>query len=135
MEVSIRTTAEVIDYAITARVVIRYSAHRPYEVLMRIGEGDDPIEWVIGRELLRDGIWSTLTSRVGQGNVQVWRSATQPYRAMIRLRGPEGQAVLALPWEDVARLVQRAYRLVPRGQESRHLDVDRAIRALLGGVA
>lgn len=56
MEVSIRTTAEVIDYAITARVVIRYSAHRPYEVRMQISEGNETVEWIFGRELLAEGL-------------------------------------------------------------------------------
>jgi len=136
MEVSIRTSAEVIDYAITARVVIRYSAHRPYEVRMQIGE-DSRVEWIFGRELLAEGLEAPPWRAAGDGDVQVWTTNSTPPRVIVQLYSPDddGTARLGLPWEDVARLVQRSYRVVPRGQESRHLDVDRAIRALLGGVA
>lgn len=136
--VSVRTHAHLCGYPSPhgqVTVILRYDTDHPYTTRMEISDSTEYVEWSYARDLLDDALSAPPHCPVGDGDVCVWTGDGPDPVVYVRLSGEGDRCTLALPWDDVARYVQRAYRVVPRGQESRHLDVDRAIRALLGGVA
>lgn len=117
------------DAAVPLPVALRYDSRDPYAVhaTFRTGHGDG-VEWVFARELLASG-----TERlVGEGDVRVWPDSQSGAEVVfVALTSPDGEALLAAPAGELAHFVRRTYALVPEGMESRHLDVDSTITALL----
>jgi sporulation and cell division protein SsgA len=111
-----------------------YSREDPYAIRIAFHTGlDEPIEWVFARDLLSMGI----EGREGVGDVQVWPSAGsesgQPGSVLnIELSAPFGQAHFEAPIREVSDFLRRAYRVVPDGEESDHIDVEGELNDLLG---
>jgi Streptomyces sporulation and cell division protein, SsgA len=132
-----------------------YSGRDPYAVRMAFHVGtDEPVEWIFARDLLAAGI----TSRQGEGDVQVWPSprscadADSPdmiasagtasdddgpsdsYRDTvlnIELSSPFGRAHFEAPTGAMAAFLERTYQLVPADQESDFIDIETELADLL----
>jgi len=123
---------------------MHYSGSDPYAVRMafHVGTGE-PVEWIFARDLLAAGI----ESRQGDGDVQVWPSATSCADTdgldvigsaeaggrilNIELSSPFGQAHFEAPARAVSAFLQRTYHIVPPGKESRYIDIDTELHDLL----
>jgi Streptomyces sporulation and cell division protein, SsgA len=123
-----------------------YSGSDPYAVRMAFHVGtDEPVEWIFARDLLAAGV----ESRQGEGDVQVWPSASAaetgeldvigapesrgiPGKVLnIELSSPFGQAHFEAPAEAMSAFLQRTYQIVPAGQEGRHIDIETELNDLL----
>ncbi|GAA1242774.1 SsgA family sporulation/cell division regulator [Kitasatospora nipponensis] len=118
-------------------VTLRYRAVDPLAVRMLFPAAyslDEPLEpcegaevvWVFARRLLAQG----LELPTGLGDVRI-RPSRGAY-TLVELRAPEGVALLRFEAADLHRFLWHSHRLVPAGQEGRHLDPDRALAELLG---
>lgn len=91
---------------------------------------DPECVWWIGRDLLADG----LAAEAGHADVQVWpvwAVVPRNRRLAIRLTSDEGTGDLRMSLRAVARLLERTYRVVERGDEGRWLDLDGLIADIL----
>jgi Streptomyces sporulation and cell division protein, SsgA len=87
-----------------------------------------PVTWVFARDLLAVG----LDSPTGPGDVRIWpdRRAGRD-QVCVSLSASGGEALLRLPFEQVADFLSTTYILCVPGEESEHLDTDAAIASLL----
>ena len=126
-----------------------YSGQDPYAVRMAFHVGtDEPVEWIFARDLLAAGI----TSRQGEGDVQVWPStpscadadsldeigspeaasdSTSDLVLNIELSSPFGRAHFEAPSGAMAAFLERTYQLVPADQESDFIDIETELNDLL----
>ncbi len=111
---------------------ITYATVDPFAVTFTFLTSSEHIRWGCARALLAAG----LTRPAGTGDVKV-RPWDGPDRWLteITMRGPAGQVVFLAPTGVLDRFVEHTLRLVPRGAEHRHLDVDAAIAACLAGAS
>jgi len=88
--------------------------------------------WLLGRELLADGLHAPADEPAGNGDVQVWLDEDPEY-VLISLSGVEGNALLAAPTEPLARFVAATEKIVPIGSESDRMqsEISALIAALL----
>ncbi|MFE2578722.1 SsgA family sporulation/cell division regulator [Streptomyces sp. NPDC059378] len=109
-------------YALPMRMSLRYEPTDPYVVRAAFSTDTDELaEWVLGRDLLADG----LTGAAGSGNIRVWATVGRGDQAMyIVLGSPAGTALLEVPVQDVKAFLEDTQTLVPRGTESGHIDWD-----------
>ena len=109
-----------------------FRASDPYTVRAAFTGPHSMSTWLVGRELLAQGLESTQESPAGTGDVRVWRDADPTY-VLISLSGVEGDALLAAPAAPVERFVATTQQLVPFGAESTRMDpeISRLIAALL----
>jgi hypothetical protein len=109
--------------------MLRYDVSDPYAIAITFstGPGGD-VRWVFARDLMADG----LERPTGDGDVVVWPSESEGREVVyVSLSSPEGQALFEGPRRPVAAFVHQTYGLVPRGLESRFIDVDAALERLL----
>ncbi|MEU2623052.1 SsgA family sporulation/cell division regulator [Streptomyces sp. NPDC007157] len=99
---------------------LRYEPADPYVVrAVFFTDTDEPTEWVLGRDLLADG----LTGSAGCGDIRVWPGVGRGDQVMyIVLGSPAGTALLEVPVQDVRTFLQDTEALVPRGTESGRID-------------
>ncbi|WP_326777289.1 SsgA family sporulation/cell division regulator [Streptomyces sp. NBC_01445] len=109
-------------YSLSMRMSLRYETTDPYVVRAAFfTDTDEPVEWVLGRDLLADG----LRGSAGCGDVRVWSAVGRGDQAMyIVLGSPAGTALLEVPVEDVKAFLENTEAVVPRGTESGHIDWD-----------
>lgn len=109
---------------------LRYNASDPYavEALFDTGNGE-PVRWVFSRDLLAQG----LRERAGIGDVTVWPVTDSWGQPAVRLRlsSPGGAALLEVPADSLSAFIDETYRLVASGTESRYIDLDAVVQALL----
>lgn len=118
------------DDGLMLRATLRYEPTDPFAVNATFRAADESISWVLGRDLLAEG----LTCATGVGDVRVWPSAqgaSERPLVMIDLRSPDGQATLAVDAADLRTFLLRTFEVVPQGAESRHLDIDTVVSRLL----
>ncbi|WP_238608184.1 SsgA family sporulation/cell division regulator [Amycolatopsis sp. Poz14] len=98
-------------------MILSYEPNRdPYAVTLALSR-DPSLAWLLGRELLRDG----LTAEVGAGAVRVAPSAD--FLALGLSCPCCGQPVgLTFFRQPIAAFVELVFRLVPEGRESDRLD-------------
>jgi len=117
------------DGSVALPVVLHYDLADPYAVhaTFRTGSGEG-VAWVFARELLTLGVHRP----TGDGDVRVWPSWSAGAEVVfIGLTSPDGEALLQAPTRDLVDFLGHTYSLCAQGQERQHLDVDRAIQALL----
>ncbi|WP_081236965.1 SsgA family sporulation/cell division regulator [Streptomyces viridosporus] len=109
---------------------LSYDPRDPYAVHVDFHVGTHaPVTWVFARELLAQGAFGPC----GQGDVRIWPAGTGARRMLcIALAAPDGQVLLQAPSAVLERWLQRTYRLVPPGHETRLIDVDQELCGLLG---
>lgn len=110
---------------------LRYDPACPYAVEATFDVGERPVSWVFARELLAAG----QLEPVGRGDVHVRPALDEDGRAtvLLELHSPDGVAMIELPAREVRPFVATTADVVAPGTESRHLDVDAALRAVLTG--
>jgi hypothetical protein len=122
---------------------LSYSCADPFEVRMAFHVGtDDPVEWVLARDLLAAG----LRGSEGIGDVRAWPSAASCDPAAagagegaaagreilnIAMSSPFGQAQFEASARAVEEFLQRTYLVVPAGREPDYLDLDAELTELL----
>ncbi|MEV4453475.1 MULTISPECIES: SsgA family sporulation/cell division regulator [Streptomyces] len=109
---------------------LRYELSDPYavRVAFTVDDSDEAVEWIIGRDLLIDG----LKGPVGEGDVRIWPAGECDRGAVyIVLKPPSAMALLEVPAQDIKGFLQETETLVPRGSESEHIDSDALLRHLL----
>jgi hypothetical protein len=109
-------------------VSLRYDTADPYAVhsIFRVAP-EQQIAWVFARELLSLG----LDEPSGDGDVRIGPSCDQAGEVVcITLRSPDGEATIQAAADDIVEFLSAAYALCPRGRESQHLKIDRALVAL-----
>lgn len=104
----------------------------PYTVRAVFTGGQSSSTWLLGRELLAQGMHATSEEPAGTGDVQIWRDEDPDY-TLISLSGVEGSALLAAPTEPVLRFLAATESLVPLGAESDRMEgeISALIAALL----
>ncbi|KPI00825.1 SsgA family sporulation/cell division regulator [Streptomyces mirabilis] len=108
-------------YSLSMCMSLRYEPTDPYVVRATFfTDTDEPAEWVLGRDLLADG----LRGSAGCGDIRIWPAVGRGDQAMyLVLRSPAGTALLEIPvQEDVRTFLENTESLVPRGTESGHID-------------
>ncbi len=116
------------DAGLLLTATLRYEIADPYAVEATFRAGEESISWVLGRDLLSDG----LHSECGEGDVRVWPTLDgETPVVMLQLSSPDGCALLAADAEGLQGFLQRTYDAVPLGYEGDHVDVDAALTRLL----
>lgn len=103
-----------------------YNASDPFAVTFWFKSG---VVWAFARDLLADGVYGKVGTRVGVGDIVVHRVGDDAVH--IILSSPTGRAVLAFERPYLLRALDATERLVPRGAEQ--VDVDAEIARLAGG--
>lgn len=107
---------------------LRYDRSDPVAVHLLLGVDEtEPVVWCVARDLLAAG----LDEPAGVGDVRVWPTPDGGFVA-VALSSPEGRCLFQVRRSALVWFLNRTYRMVRRGAESEHLDVDTAIAALLG---
>jgi hypothetical protein len=117
------------DGSVSLPVVLHYEVKDPFAVhaTFRTGQGEG-VSWVFARDLLTLGIHRPS----GDGDVRVWPSWSAGSEVVfIGLTSPDGEALLQAPTRELVDFLGRTYAVCAQGRENEHLDVDRAIEALL----
>jgi hypothetical protein len=109
-------------------VDLHYDTTDPFAVraMFRV-TSDQQVSWVFARELLAQG----MTEASGDGDVRIWPTWADG-REVVRivLRSPDGEALLQTESVELLEFLTTSFALCPRGHESRHLQIDRALVAL-----
>lgn len=110
---------------------LSYDRADPYAVSLTFHMCTDAtVRWVVGRELLLDG----LEKLVGVGDIQVWPSR-HPWAGKVHIAlcpCPRREAVVVtVPARALEAFLRRTLAIVPAGTEECHLDVDAAVHQLL----
>ena len=108
--------------------VFAYDPSDPWAVTIIFGRSDDQVRWVIGRDLLLQG----LTDPAGEGDVTLWPSIDDHGRAAVvmELCSPGGRLVTQLRTSELSQFLDRTLATVPVGTET--VDLDRLVAALTG---
>ncbi|AOR31629.1 hypothetical protein BFF78_11720 [Streptomyces fodineus] len=117
------------DCSVPLCVRLRYEPTDPYVVrAVFFVDCDEPVEWILGRELLADG----LKGSAGYADVRIWSATGRGDQSMyIALGSSAGTALLEVPVRDLTSFLQNTEALVPRGTESGHIDWDVELAHLL----
>jgi len=119
--------------SLPVRAGLTYDASDPYAVTVAFHTGaagsGDIVQWTFARQLLTDGVRAPM----GQGDVQVWPSASDEGEIVcLSLSSPSGKALFEIPVSELVEFLTMTYAAVPTGAESDHIDVDTELAALLG---
>jgi hypothetical protein len=111
---------------------LSYRVCDPYTVRAVFTGSHTMSTWLLGRELIAQGLEADQDSCAGTGDVQVWRDEDRSY-VLISLNGVEGNALLAAPAEPLERFITKTEALVPFDNESDQMDpeISALIAALL----
>ncbi|MDT7544459.1 MAG: hypothetical protein QOE99_569 [Actinomycetota bacterium] len=118
--------------SLPVRAGLRYDVVDPYavQVSFHTGNGSEGeiVEWTFARQLLTDGV----SAPVGEGDVQVWPSASAGLPVVcLSLSSPSGKALFEVPLPELVDFLGQTYAAVPTGAESQHVDVDAELALLL----
>ena len=119
--------------SLPVRAGLSYDAVDPYAVTVAFHTGvagnGDVVQWTFARQLLTDGV----RAPVGQGDVQVWPSATDGDSVVcLSLSSPSGKALFEVPVSELVEFLTMTYAAVPTGSESDHVDLDTELAAVRG---
>ncbi len=130
---SFRTTIE-FDLAqadgsmLPVPTTLSYDATDPFAVRALFVVADCAVEWVFARDLLADG----LRSISGAGDINIWSYTDDGVGYVwLALSSPSGRALLRGRAGAVSAFLDHSYAMVPIGEESLCLDLDREMEALL----
>lgn len=117
------------DECVAVPVALEYDVGDPFAIAATFGPSTDGgVRWVFARDLLAQGLRAT----AGDGDVRVWPAVSHGKPVVcIGLRSPDGAALLEAPAHPLSAFVTSTYELVPEGRETRLLDLDATIEALL----
>jgi hypothetical protein len=132
LAVTQQVTVELIDSTGTGAPIdaeLHYDSTDPYAVSMIFIIGPSRVRWTFGRDLLTQGLYEPS----GDGDVHVWPCLDTSGHAVvvIELGSPEGEALVQAKTGDLNTFAERMHKIVQPGDESRHMDIDAAITAIL----
>lgn len=102
---------------------LHYQADDPFAVTMRFHAGGAVATWIMGRDLLAEG----MTSPAGKGDVRLRPAASRTL--VLELISDRHVSVFRLPSGTLRKFLDATYRLVPPGAE--HFDADAFLNAVL----
>ncbi|WP_406320077.1 SsgA family sporulation/cell division regulator [Streptomyces sp. NBC_00519] len=110
---------------------LSYDRGDPYAVSLTFHMCTDAtVRWVVGRDLLLDG----LEKLTGVGDIQVWPSR-RPWAGKVHIAlcpcAKEEAVVVTASARALEAFLRRTLAMVPSGTEECHLDVDAAVHQLL----
>jgi hypothetical protein len=124
-----RTLAQPVDLqcldargrSVDLPAVLGYDPADPWAVAVVFGKPSETVRWLIGRDLLLQG----MTEPVGEGDVQLSPSIDEYGRAcvVLELRSPHGRLVTQLSTRALGSFLGQTLALVPEGTESIDLDL------------
>ncbi|MFD5828324.1 SsgA family sporulation/cell division regulator [Lentzea sp. NPDC060358] len=100
-----------------------YQADDPYAVTMRFHSGGSVATWIMGRDLLAEGMGMA----TGDGDVRVRPHSGRTL--VLELLSDRHVTVFRLPATTLRKFLAATYRLVPPGTE--HFDADAFLSAVL----
>jgi hypothetical protein len=105
-----------------------YDPTDPWAVRMTFRAPDGAVCWLVGRDLLLQG----MTDPAGEGDVLLWPSVDVDGRAVVvmELCSPDGRLATQLLTNELYRFLTRTLAVVPLGTEC--VDLDRLVDALIG---
>lgn len=103
---------------------LRWQRSEPH--VIRIAFGDSNV-WYCDRDMLH----AAAIDRVPAGLADLRWSELDAQRLRLDLSSPDGMVALAIDVVEVAEFLGDTYAVVPRGEESAHLDIDAAVAKLL----
>jgi hypothetical protein len=113
-----------------APVVTRwtYNAGDPFAVTLAVRTRQDRwVEWLVARDLVVDA----LAGPAGYGDIRMSPQLVQGYDIVeIEIRSHDGRAVLEVDRDLLRHFVDSSAELVPLGDESSVLDLDRVIEQI-----
>lgn len=113
---------------------LRFDQSDPYAVSIALAVASRPVVWTFARDLFAEGVHQP----AGDGDVHVWSGRAEDFGeevVFIELSTADEDAILAAAVQDVVDFLEATNRVVPVGDESRFLDVDAAILAILATAA
>jgi hypothetical protein len=126
VETSFRPVA--LGFNRPVRVSLRYDAADPYAVHASFHYGNETVTWSLARDVLANG----LDEPAGAGDVLVWPwSSPRGDFVALSLSSPDGCALFEIERSILVRFLRRTYAVVPRGQESDHVDLDELVRMIM----
>ncbi|MHA6761639.1 SsgA family sporulation/cell division regulator [Streptacidiphilus sp. PAMC 29251] len=119
------------ELAFEVDVTLGYNPADPYAVRLTFHlPGDEPVTWILGRELLLDGI----NCRSGEGDVVVEPVAGEDPDfpdVRILLSSPAGTAVLYSPALPLIEFLGRTDQVLPLGQEQAMDELEQQLALIL----
>jgi hypothetical protein len=102
-----------------------YSLRDPFAVTLAVRTGENSwVEWLLARDLVVE----SLSGPAGIGDVRMGPQVVQGYEIVeIEICSIDGRAVLEVDRDLLAHFVRTTVELVPLGDESRWMDLDREI--------
>ncbi|MGP4014177.1 SsgA family sporulation/cell division regulator [Streptomyces sp. 4N124] len=123
----------VLDVAArqTIRAEFRFDPRNPLFVSVELLiEGGPRVLWRIGRDLLRQGLYSVS----GLGDVRMWPAHSEDgATAWLQLASRDMAALFELPVPPLEEWLEDTYELVPSGRELAEIDWEAASADLLQG--
>ena len=114
-------------WAMPLRAHFTYRANDPYAVQLDFYlDTRHSVRWTFARELLTTGT----VLPAGYADVRVWPS-DDGTRVSLSLESQQGEALFEIPLTPLSEWLERTHRLVPPGQEHRHLSLDTRLERLL----
>jgi hypothetical protein len=113
------------DRCVPVDVDLDYDPQEPHAIRISLAlQGSEPVKWVVGRELLSDG----LITRTGDGDVRVMPLSDDA--ALMEFRSADGEAWFRMPSGEIAEFLQDTFEVVPRNRESEWIDLDDTLSRL-----
>jgi hypothetical protein len=126
MRVASRTVFDFVRPSGTTAPVeteLLYEADDPFAVTMKFHAGGAVAAWIMGRDLLAEG----LTKAAGSGDVRLRPHAGRVL--VLELISDRHVTVLRVPTGTLRKFLDATYRLVPPGTE--HFDADAFLATVL----
>jgi hypothetical protein len=110
-------------------VMLRYDGSDPLAIRIifpaEVSLDDREVVWAFARDLAESG----LTEPAGRGDVHVWPCGRA--QTVFEFRAPEGVALVQFDTAALRRFLNSSYAVVPAGQESDNMDVERHVGSLI----
>ncbi|QIY74398.1 SsgA family sporulation/cell division regulator [Streptomyces sp. RLB1-33] len=118
------------EMSLSMSMRLQYEPSDPYAVraAFAVVGSDETVEWIIGRDLLADG----LEGPAGQGDICVWPAEEREVSDLyILLSPPDGTALLKAPAREIKTFLQETEAVVPRRAEPGRIDLDALLAHLI----
>lgn len=106
-------------------VNLTYDTRDPYAVTFAPRDDFAGTQWLLGRDLLCEGMFAD----TGDGDVRV-TPTPDGSAVVVELNSPDGAAMMQTSTSELAAFLDRTYQVVPVGEESRWFDFDQELAKL-----
>lgn len=113
-------------------VELSYDKKIPYEVgITFFPEEPDKRTWTAGRDLVRKGTQTEGGKFAGLMDVKVGTSDLDEGILILELHSPDGCAIFEAKKDPLVTFLNKTEKIVPSGEEMKHIDIDETIKKLL----